>query len=156
MRQSRYLWILGLSIICVVTIISFQTPQTVISVLAHPNYQNNSRTVIQRFWDLLDSRQTDLAQGLLLLPPGSADAAEFKTWKETLDKDPLLSLQKVEFLNQETTQNSAGAPSIVVRVSWTSPIQNVQTVSYLMGLKATDNGWRIQQFKRLDTHFISS
>ncbi|AFM42025.1 hypothetical protein Desaci_3121 [Desulfosporosinus acidiphilus SJ4] len=147
MRQSRYVWILGLSIVCLFTIVMFQTPQTVISTMADPHFQSNPRTTIQHFWSLMDRRQTDLAQDLLLLPKGSRDDQEFKTWAATLNKDPLLSLQKVELLNSEQTAGQ----EVIVRVSWLSPNQEVQSATFAMGLKQTENGWRIQKFKRINT-----
>ncbi|WP_088186280.1 hypothetical protein [Desulfosporosinus sp. FKA] len=145
MRQSRYVWILGLSIVCLVTIIMIQTPQTVISTMADPQYQSDPKTTVQHFWSLMDKRQTDLAQELLLLPEGSMDEQDFKTWVALLNKDPLLSLQKIEFLNSEPN-NTQG---VVVRVFWLSPIQNVESATFSMGLRQTASGWRIQQFKRM-------
>ncbi|WP_088225287.1 hypothetical protein [Desulfosporosinus sp. FKB] len=145
MRQSRYVWILGLSIVCLVTIFMFQTPQTVISTMADPHYQSDPKTTIQHFWSLMDRRQTDLAQELLLLPEGSMDEQDFKAWVALLNKDPLVSLQKIEFLNSEPN-NTQG---VVVRVSWLSPIQNVESATFSMGLRQTVSGWRIQQFKRI-------
>ncbi|WP_407308701.1 hypothetical protein [Desulfosporosinus sp. SB140] len=152
MRHSRYVWILGLSIVCLVTIITFQTPQTVITTMADPHYQKDSRTTIQHFWSLMDLRQTDLAKELLMLPEGSLDDQEFKAWEVTLNKDPLLSLQKVEFLNSDLPSTQG----IIVRVYWSSAIQKAQNVTYLMSLKSTENGWRIQQFKRINYPAVPS
>jgi hypothetical protein len=146
MRQSRYVWILGLSVFCLFAIVMFQTPQTVISTMSDPQFQGNPRTTIQHFWSLMDLRQTGLAKELLQLPEGSSDDQEFKSWEATLNKDPLLSLQKVEFLNPEVTSTKG----IIVQVTWKSTIQTAQTVTYTMNLKPTDNGWRIQQMKRIN------
>lgn len=146
MRHSRYVWILGLSIFCLFAIFTFQTPQTVISTIADPHYQSNPRATIQHFWSLMDLRQTDLANELLVLPKGSLDAQEFKAWVDTLNKDPLLSLQKVEFLNSDQTSSQG----VIVRVSWLSPSQKVQNATYSMNLKPSNNGWRIQQIKRIN------
>ncbi|MDQ7093959.1 hypothetical protein REC12_10190 [Desulfosporosinus sp. PR] len=146
MRHSRYAWILGLAIVCLVTIVTFQTPQTVITTMSDPHYQKSSRTTIQHFFSLLDLRQTDLARDLLVLPEGSLDDQEFKTWETTLNKDPLLSLQKVEFLNFDP----ANTQGIIVRVSWSSPLENVQQVTYSISLKPTEKGWRIQQLKKIN------
>jgi len=146
MRQSRYVWLLGISLFCLITLIVLKTPQTVISTLADPQYGNSSRTTIQHFWNLMDLRQTDLARGLLSLPEGSLDENEFRAWETRLNKDPMLSLQKVEFLNSD----SGTSQLEVVRVSWTSPIQGVQHVTFSMNLKQTENGWRIQRIKRIN------
>ena len=149
MRQSRYVWLLGLSLICLITIITFKTPQTVISALANSHYGNSPRSTIQHFWALMDRRQTDLARDLLILPAGSLDENEFSAWETRLNKDPLLSLQKVEFMNLDS--NSATSQAVVVRVFWTSSVQDVQNVTFSMNLKQTEKGWRIEQIKRMNS-----
>ncbi|MDR3602727.1 MAG: hypothetical protein P4L49_19995 [Desulfosporosinus sp.] len=149
MRHSRYVWVLGLSLFCLTTIITFQTPQTVISALADSHYGNSPHSTIQHFWTLMDLRQTDLAHDLLSLPVGSLDENEFNGWETRLNKDPLLSLQKVEFMNSDL--KSATSQAVVVRVFWTSPVQDVQHVTYSLSLKQTEKGWRIERIKRLNT-----
>ena len=142
MRRSRYVWLLGLSLICLVTIIVLKTPQAVISTLADPQYGSSPQTTIQQFWKLMDLRQANLAQDLLV----SAQDGEFKVWESRLNKDPMLSLQKVEFMNSELD----GSQAIIVRVSWTSSIQKVQQVMFSMSLKQTEKGWRIQEIKQIN------
>jgi len=146
MRQSRYVWLLGISLFCLFTLISVKTPQTVMSTLANPQYGNSQRTTIQHFWNLMDLRQTDLARDLLSIPKGSADETEFRAWETRVNKDPMLSLQKVEFLNSDSNTSQA----VVIRVSWTSPDQGVQHVSFSMNLLQTEQGWRIQRIKRIN------
>lgn len=148
MRHSRYVWLLGLSFFCLITIITFKTPQTVISALADSHYRNSPRSTIQHFWSLMDLRQTDLARDLLSLPVGSMEENEFIAWETMLNKDPLLSLQKVEFMNSD--QDSASSQTVVVRVFWTSPVQDVQNVTFSMNLKQTEKGWRIDRIKRMN------
>jgi len=80
MRYSRYVWFLGLSLFCLITIIAVRTPQTVISALADPYYGNSPQQTIQHFWQLMDLRQTDLARDLLMIPEGSLDQKEFREW----------------------------------------------------------------------------
>ncbi|EGW38120.1 hypothetical protein [Desulfosporosinus sp. OT] len=147
MRHSRYLWLLGLSVFCLITIITFKTPQTVISALADSHYRNSPRSTIQQFWSLMDLRQTDLARDLLSLPTGSLDENEFIAWQTMLNKDPLLTLQKVEFMNSD--QDSLSSQTVVVRVYWTSPVQDVQNVTFSMNLKQAEKGWRIERIKRI-------
>lgn len=144
MRQSRYVWILGISLFCMMTIIVLKTPQAVISTLADPQYGNSPRSTIQLFWKLMDLRQTDLARDLLILPKGSLDESEFKAWESRLNKDPMLSLQKVEFMNSDLNSSQ----NVIVRISWTSSVQKVQQSMFSMNLVQTEKGWQIQGIKR--------
>jgi len=146
MRQSRYLWLLGISLFCLMTIIVLKTPQAVISTLADPQYGSSPRTTIQQFWKFMDLRQTNLARDLLILPKGSMDESEFAAWESLMNKDPLLSLQKVEFMNPDL-ENS---PEVIVRVSWTSSVEKVMTALFSMNLVQTENGWKIKGIKRIN------
>ena len=146
MRYSRYVWFLGLSLFCLITIITFKTPQTVISALADPYCGDSPQKTIQHFWKLMDLRQTDLARDLLIMPEGSLDQKEFREWETRLNKDPLLSLQKLEFMNSD----SAISQGVVVRVFWTSPIEDVQYVTFSINLKQSEKGWCIERIKRMN------
>jgi len=146
MRYSRYVWFLGLSLFCLITIIAFKTPQTVVSALADPHYGDSPQKTIQHFWQLMDLRQTDLARDLLIMQEGSLEQKEFREWETRLNKDPLLSLQKLEFMNSD----SAISQGVVVRVFWTSPIENVQYVTFSINLKHSEKGWRIEGIKRIN------
>ncbi|HZK83730.1 MAG TPA: hypothetical protein VFC58_03465 [Desulfosporosinus sp.] len=148
MRYSRYVWFMGLSLFCLITIIAFKTPQTVISALADPHYGDSPQKTVQHFWQLMDRRQTDLARALLILPEGSLDQKEFKEWETRLNKDPLLSLQKLEFMNSD----SAISQGVVVRVFWTSSIEDVQKVTFSVNLIQSKKGWRIERIKRLNNN----
>ena len=145
-RYSRFVWVLGLSLFCLITIIAFKTPQTVISALADPHYGDSPQKTIQHFWNLMDLRQTDLAGELLIMPEGSVEQKEFKEWETRLNKDPLLSLQKLEFVNSDT----ALTQEIVVRVYWTSPIAEVQYVTFSMDVKQSEKGWVIVRTKQIN------
>jgi len=146
MRYSRYVWFLGLSLFCLITIITFKTPQTVISALADHHYGDTPQKTIQHFWQLMDLRQTDLARELLIMPEGSLDQKEFREWETRLNKDPLLSLQRLEFMNSD----SAISEGVVVRVFWTSPIEDVQYVTFSINLKQSEKGWCIERIKRMN------
>src|SRR5665647_1355359 len=146
MRYSRYVWFLGLSLFCLITIITFKTPQAVISALADPHYGDSPQKTIQHFWQLMDLRQTDLARDLLIMPEGSLDQKEFSEWETRLNKDPLLSLKKLEFMNSD----SAITQGVVVRVFWTSPIEDVQYVTFSINLKQSEKGWCIERIKRMN------
>jgi hypothetical protein len=146
MRYSRYVWLLGLSLFCLITIVAIKTPQTVISALADPHYGNSPQETIRNFWQLMDLRQTDLARDLLIVPAGSSDEKEFKEWETRLNKDPLLSLQKLEFMNSDSSMTKG----LVVRVYWSSPIEDVQYETFSMNLKQSENGWLIERIKRMN------
>lgn len=146
MRYSRYVWFMGLSLFCLIMIIAFKTPQTVISTLADPNYADTPQKTIQHFWKLMDLRQLDLARDLLVLQEGSLDQKEYREWESRLNQDPLLSLQKLEFLNSD----SDASQGVVVRVYWTSPIEDVQFVTFSISLIQSEKGWLIEKIKRID------
>ncbi|HZK56203.1 MAG TPA: hypothetical protein VFC84_18765 [Desulfosporosinus sp.] len=146
MRNSRFVWFLGLSLFCLVSIIALKTPQTVVSALADPHYGDSPQQTIQHFWKLMDVRQTDLASELLMTPESSLEQNEFKTWETKLNTDPLLSLQKLEFMNSD----AALSQGVVVRVYWTSPIEDVQYVTFSMNLKQLEKGWRIERIKKIN------
>jgi len=146
MRQSRYVWLLGISLFCLMTIIVFKTPQAVISTLADPQYGSSPRTTIQQFWKFMDLRQTDLARDLLILSRDSSDESEFKAWESRMNKDPLLSLQKVEFLNPDLNDSK----DVIVRVSWTSSVEKEMQATFSMNLVQSENGWKIKGIKRIN------
>lgn len=146
MRQSRYVWLLGISLFCLMTIIVLKTPQAVISTLADPHYGSSPRTTIQQFWRLMDLRQTDLARDLLILPKSSLDESEFNAWESRMNKDPMLSLQKVEFMSP----NFDSSQGVIVRVSWTSSIEKELETMFSMKLVNTEDGWKIQGIKRIN------
>jgi len=128
-----------------VAIIALKTPQTVVSALADPHYGDSPQQTIKHFWQLMDVRQTDLAGELLVTPEGSLDQKVFKDWETKLNKDPLLSMQKLEFMNSDL----ALSQGVVVRVYWTSPIDAVQYVTFSINLKQSEKGWRIERIKQI-------
>ncbi len=145
MRYSRYVWFLGLSLFCLVTIVAFKTPQTVISALADPHYGDSPQKTIQHFWQLMDHRQTNLALDLLM-PEGPLDEKEFREWETRLNQDPLLTLQKLEFMNSD----SEISQGVVVRIYWTSPIEDIKFVTFSINLRQSEKGWRIVRMKQID------
>lgn len=143
MRHSRYVWLIGLSFFCLITILTFQTPQTVISALANPYDGDSPQVTIRHFWKLMDQRQTDLARELLIVPEKSPDEQEFKMWETRLNKNPMLSLQKVQFMNSKIGPSEP----VIVRVYWTSSLGDAQFVTFSINLLQVENRWRIQGFK---------
>lgn len=146
MRHSRYLCLLGITILCLFGFIALKTPHTVISALADSHYGESERMTVQHFWNLMDLRQTDLAQDLLDLQAGSSDDNEFRDWKTRLNKDPLLSLQKIEFINPEL----ADEQTMIVRIVWISSVQQAEQVTFSFKLLQTEKTWHIVQFKQIN------
>jgi|SRR5680860_342368 len=146
MRYSRYVWFIGLSLFCLSIIITFKTPQTVISALADPYYGDSPQKAIQHFWNFMDLRQTNLAREILIMPEGSLEQKEFREWETRLNKDPLLTLQKLEFLNSD----SGISEGVVVRVFWSSSIEDAQFVTFSMDLMQSEKGWRIKRIKQMN------
>ncbi|MDI6811929.1 MAG: hypothetical protein QMC95_01615 [Desulfitobacteriaceae bacterium] len=143
MRHSRYLWILGIALSCLMGLMAWKTPETVLSALAHPDYADSPRAAVQRFWNLLDSRQFELAQEMARSSKSSPEPAELSAWTKALEKNPFLSLQKVEFL--ETVDPA----SLKVKVSWVAPPQAVEHFTYSFQLFQEGESWHILNFRRV-------
>ena len=142
MRHSRYIWILAISLSCLLGLMAWKTPESVLSALAHPEYADSPHAAIQHFWNLLDSRQFDLAREMT---GGSQlqELPEFTALSQTLAQNPLLSLQKVEFVD-------GGDPAaITVKVTWVVPPREVKDFTYRFSLVQRGDSWRIAQFSRL-------
>jgi hypothetical protein len=120
----------------------------VISALANPHDGDTPQETIQHFWKLMDLRQTDLAHELLIVPENSLDEKEFKLWETRLNKNPMLSLQKVQFMNSQTDPFQPA----VVRVYWTSSLGDAQFVTFSIKLIKVENSWRIQGLKLIQDH----
>lgn len=144
MRHSRYLWIVMIIMSCLVVIITWKSPQNVVSAMTQPQFADSPRVVVQRFWDCLDTRQLDLVDQFLagkeMSPTGKK---EIENWKSLVEKKPLLSLQKLEFLSSSSPQ------SVIIRVSWTSPLKENFTATYSMETQQTSTGWKISQIQKI-------
>ena len=115
------------------------------TTLASPNYSDSPRAAIQNYWNLLDRRQIDMARDLLInteITP--AGRYELQMWEDTVENNPLLTLQKVEFLDSKDDKQ------ILVKVIWTSVTQENKDVTYSFETKQTDQGWRIKQVRRIN------
>jgi len=143
MLYSRHLWTMGIAILCLLGIILWETPQVVWTALADPQYATSPRTSVQRYWDMLDARQIDLARDLVDTGEENFEPEEFRTWEKMLKDDPYLTINKVEFLDTGNPQN------IVVRVSWKSLSNSFESASYSFQLVETEQGWRIHQIRRI-------
>ncbi|MHB1651188.1 MAG: hypothetical protein ACYCVD_01765 [Desulfitobacteriaceae bacterium] len=143
MHRSRNLWIIVIGLLCLGGMFFKESPQAVLSALAHQGYADSPRAVILHFWNLLDARQIELAKGMIGDPSSPQTSIELMGLADILDKNPLFSLQKVDFLETDNPQ------AIVVSVSWVSPPQNVQTIKYTFDVKSMKQGWRIINLKRL-------
>lgn len=146
MRQSRYLWLIGIITLSMIGMIWWKTPEVVLTTLASPNYSDSSRSVVQNYWNLLDRRQISQARELIInneITP--AGRYELLFWENLVDNNPLLSLQKVEFLDNNDERQ------VVAKVIWTSSGQEVKTATYAFEAKQTDKGWRIKQVRRINS-----
>lgn len=144
MRHSRYLWFLMIIMSCLAVMIAWETPQTVVSAMTKPQFADSPRVAVQRFWDCLDTRQLELADQFLLsqdMSPHGKD--EIKQWKELVQKNPFLSLKKLELLNSPSQQN------MLIRVSWASPLNENLTATYAIETQSTPDGWKISQIKKI-------
>lgn len=144
MRHSRYLWILMISAICLVVVIAWKTPQSVVSAMAQPQFADSPRVAVQRFWDCLDNRQLELADQLILSQELSPMGMhEIATWKELVEKNPFLSLKKLEFLSASSQKG------MLIRVTWASTLQDNITATYAIETQSTSEGWKISQIKKV-------
>ena len=143
MRQSRYIWLGVIALICLAGIITWRTPKVVMTSLMNPAYNDSPQTAVQHFWGYLDSRQLDLAEGLLIEPIVPTVQQELATWRNMMANDPFISLQKVEFLGP------ASAGTIRTRVSWTAQTGRILTVTIDFELAKTAQGWKIKKFSKV-------
>lgn len=141
MYRSRSLWILVIALVCFAGILTWESPHTVLSAITHPGYSDSPRATIQHFWNLLDTRQLNLAREIILEPMSPETSSEFQLWADRLT-NPLLSLQKVEFLENNSE-------NIIARATWVLPPNTVKIFKYSFTLKTSETGWKIQTFKRL-------
>lgn len=151
MTRSRYVWLLGITLICLFGIVAWKSPQAVMVALSEPQYADSPQAAVQRFWGYLDTRQLDLAEQLIdpknLNPLGQQ---EYALWKNRVKDNPLISLKKLEFGNYPN-------PNIVlVNVEWTSPIKEKIVETYLMETQPTDLGWKINQIQKLNAQSLAS
>lgn len=145
MRHSRYVWIIGVALLCLFLTISWKTPQAVITAITDPLYSDSPQLTIQRFWNFLDSRQVDLAKGLIKndnTPVSGINLID--ELEEVVEQDPLLKIQKIEFFDVRNPQ------SIIVKVTWRSSLHNVQTAMYSFDVRRTNQGWRIWAIKQIN------
>jgi len=143
MLYSRHLWILGIAILCLLGLTLWKTPQAVWNTLTDPQFASSPRVSVLRYWDMLDSRQTDLARELLTVDQAGAVPVEFQTWEKNLKEDPFLTIKQVEFLDSGNSQN------IIVRVSWNSLASATEVATYSFQVVETEQGWRIYQIRRI-------
>ncbi|AHF06725.1 hypothetical protein [Desulfitobacterium metallireducens] len=144
MRHSRYLWLLMIIMSCLVVMIAWKTPQAVVSAMAQPQFADTPRVAVQRFWDCLDTRQLEMADQLLLSQDLSPlGEYEVEKWKELVERDPFLSMKKLEFLSSSSQED------IIIRVSWASPLRENLSATYAIKTQSTPEGWKITQIKKI-------
>jgi hypothetical protein len=145
MQHSRYLWLIGVVLLSLFLILSWKTPQTVMTSMSDPFYSDSPQLTIQKFWNFLDLRQVDLAKGLIKNEGTSIDGIELVyEWERIVEEDALLKLQKVEFLDLRNPQ------AVVVKVIWNSSPEKVQSKIYSFDVRKTNQGWRIWGIKQIN------
>ena len=151
MRHSRYLWFLLISIGCIVVMSALKTPQAVVSAMTQPQFADSPRVAVQRFWNCLDTRQLDLAEKFLvrteMTPLGKH---EVENWEDLVERNPLISLQKLEFLSSSSPQ------SLMIRVSWASPLDEKVSATYSVETQSTPDGWKISQIQKIISQSLAN
>lgn len=151
MRNSRYVWLLGITFICLLGITALKSPQAVMVALAEPQYADSPRVAVQRFWGYLDSRQLELAEQLLipkqLNPLGKQ---EVEIWKDRVERNPLITLRKLDFIDS-TTPNT-----VIVKINWSSPLKEEIFETYIMEVKSTPEGWKITQISKTSVQSLAA
>lgn len=150
MARSRYVWLMGITLICLFGIVAWKSPQAVMVALTEPQYADSPRAAVQRFWGYLDTRQLELAEQLLmskeLNPLGQQ---EFQLWKNQVKNNPLISLKKLEFAD------SAQPNVVMVNVEWSSPIKEKIVETYVMETQSTSEGWKIIQIQKVNAQSLA-
>jgi hypothetical protein len=145
MQHSRYLWLTGVVLLSFFLILTFNTPQVVMTAMTDPFYANSPQVTIQKFWNFLDSRQVDLARGLITNEETQIKGIDLVyEWEMIVKDDALLKLLKVEFLDIRNPQ------AVIVKVSWSSALNKVQTTMYSFDVRQTNKGWRIWGIKKIN------
>lgn len=150
MTRSRYVWLMGITLICLLGVVAWKSPQAVMVALTEPQYADSPQAAVQRFWGYLDTRQLELAEQLIdpkiLNPLGQQ---EYALWESRVKNNPLINLKKLEF------GSSAHPNVVVVNVEWTSPIKEKIVETYLMETQSTEEGWKITQIQKLNAQSLA-
>jgi hypothetical protein len=145
MQHSRYLWLIGIVLLSLFLFLSWKTPQTVMTAMVDPFYSNSPHLTIKKFWNYLDSRQVDLAKGLIRNEGTQIKGIDLvNEWEKLVEEDALIKLQKVEFLDLRNPQ------AVIVKVTWSSSLNEGQTTMYSFDVRQTNQGWRIWGVKQIN------
>lgn len=149
MRHSRYVWLLGITLMCLIGITAWKSPQAVMVALAEPQYADSPRVAVQRFWGYLDSRQLELAEQLLIPKQmNPLGKHEVEQWVARVEQNPLITLKKLEFLDSQIPN------MIMVKVEWSSPLKEKFSETYVMETQSTLDGWKIVQIQKLSVQSL--
>lgn len=150
MRHSRYVWLMGITLMCLIGITAWKSPQAVMVALAEPQHADSPRVAVQRFWGYLDSRQLELADQLLipkqLNPLGKH---EVEQWVARVEQNPLITLKKLEFVDSQLPN------VIMVKVEWSSPLKDKISETYAMETQSTPEGWKIVQIQKMSVQSLA-
>lgn len=151
MRHSRYAWLLGITLMCLIGITAWKSPKAVMVALTEPQHADSSRAAVQRFWGYLDSRQLDLAEQLLVSKQmNPLGKHEVELWEARVEQNPLITLKKLEFVD------SPIANVIMVKVEWSAPMKEKILETYSMETQSTLEGWKIVQIKKMSVQSFAA
>lgn len=150
MRYSRYVWLLGITLMCLIGITAWKSPQAVMVALAEPQYADSPRVAVQRFWGYLDSRQLDLAEHLIIPKQmNPLGKHEVEQWVARVEQNPLITLKKLEFVDSQIPN------VIMVKVEWSSPLKEKILETYAMETQSTLEGWKIVQIQKMSVQSLA-
>lgn len=151
MKSSRYVWLLGITLLCMAGIMAWKSPQAVMVALTEPVYADSSQSAVQRFWGFLDTRQLDLAEKMLAQDLQPLGKHEYEVWQKRVLNNPLLSLKKVEIIKNSQENDDVN----LVNVEWTSPLKEKIVETYLIETLPTEEGWKIRQIQKINNHSLA-
>ncbi|MEL1135851.1 hypothetical protein AAC978_11760 [Desulfitobacterium sp. THU1] len=150
MARSRYVMVMAITLMCLIGIVSWKSPQAVMVALTEPQYADSPRVAVQRFWGYLDTRQLELAEQLVLAKDlNPFGQQEVELWKKQVTNNPLISLKKLEFAN------SLDPNIVMVSVEWSSPVKDKILETYLMETRSTAEGWKIIQIQKVNAQSLA-
>ncbi|MGE4273199.1 MAG: hypothetical protein AB7E31_10060 [Desulfitobacterium sp.] len=150
MARSRYVMVMAITLMCLIGIVSWKSPQAVMVALTEPQYADSPRVAVQRFWGYLDTRQLELAERLVLAKDlNPFGQQEVELWKKQVTNNPLISLKKLEFAN------SLDPNIIMVSVEWSSSVKDRILETYLMETRSTAEGWKIIRIQKVNAQSLA-
>lgn len=136
---NRHFFIMIFSLFFMGAIVWWQAPNTAVSAFSETDFASNPYTIVKSFWKMVDLRQFDLAEALV----EDKNNTEIKRLKQILNDNPLLSLQKMEIIQNDEYNN------FLVNLTWDSVISEKKEMRYFLQLRKSKNGWIIHSIQSL-------